>query len=334
MHHLHPSHSNHEEDIVFEGSRGQLAPETTASESSAHRTCPNSYGIYRVYPGGEASYSPDEIYSLDSVTDGSVAMTKDSEEEYRPWWTAAPSSDANNYYAPFPTASHFRLMHWFYDSSTSKTFSVLDDLVQNVLLASDFKSEDLVGFHAAHEAERLDQSNHIHSRFSADNGWIESSIEIFLPAEGVKHASESLAPRFEVPGLLHCRLLHVITAALQETSTKYFHLFPYREFWEPLPGSPPERIYSELYTSDVFIAEHNKTCANCNRQDSGSQTENVIIAIMLWSDSTHLMSFGNTSLWPIYLYVGNLSKYIRSKPTSNSAHHLAYIPKVSYLYFL
>jgi hypothetical protein len=106
MHHLHPSHSNDEEDIVFKGSGGQLAPETTASESSVHRTCPNSYGIYRVYPGGEASYSPDEIL-LDSVTDGSVAMTKDSEEEYCPWWTAAPSSDANNYYAPFPTASHF-----------------------------------------------------------------------------------------------------------------------------------------------------------------------------------------------------------------------------------
>jgi hypothetical protein len=47
-------------------------------------------------------------------------------------------------------------MHWFYDSSTSKTFSVLNDLIQNVLLASDFKSKDLVGFCAAHEAEHLD----------------------------------------------------------------------------------------------------------------------------------------------------------------------------------
>ncbi|KAG2336125.1 hypothetical protein BDR05DRAFT_978853 [Suillus weaverae] len=55
--------------------------------------------------------------------------------------------------------------------------------------------------------------------------------------------------------------------------------------------------------------------------------ETVIAAIMLWSDSTHLASFGNASLWPIYLFIGNQSKYICGKPTSFAAHHLAYIPK-------
>ena len=49
---------------------------------------------------------------------------------------------------------------------------------------------------------------------------------------------------------------------------------------------------------------------------------------MLWSDSTHLTSFGNASLWPIYLYLGNQSKYTRGKPTSFARHHMAYIPKV------
>ncbi|KAG2335358.1 hypothetical protein BDR05DRAFT_1006898 [Suillus weaverae] len=57
--------------------------------------------------------------------------------------------------------------------------------------------------------------------------------------------------------------------------------------------------------------------------------ETVIAAIMLWSDSTHLASFGNASLWPIYLFIGNQSKYICGKPTSFAAHHLAYIPKLS-----
>ena len=145
---------------------------------------------------------------------------------------------------------------------------------------------------------------------------------------------ENLAPKFEVPGLVHHWLLHIIKAALQETSTKHYHLIPYQEFWEPSLGSPPECIYSELYTSNVFIAEYDKLCANGNKQGSGSQTENIIIAVTLWSDLTHLTSFRNVSLWPIYLYVGNLSKYIRSKPTSHSVHHLAYISKVSYLYCL
>jgi hypothetical protein len=52
------------------------------------------------------------------------------------------------------------------------------------------------------------------SCFSADDGWIKSSIEITLPAEGVKHTSERHAPKFEVPGLVHHWLLHIIKAAL------------------------------------------------------------------------------------------------------------------------
>ena len=46
-------------------------------------------------------------------------------------------------------------MQWFYSGSTSKSLSALDDLVQDVLLATDFKREDLVGFRAAREAERV-----------------------------------------------------------------------------------------------------------------------------------------------------------------------------------
>jgi hypothetical protein len=313
--HLHPSQSGDEEDVVFGDPEDILRSIPPASESLAHHTCPNSYGVYQIYPDGEPSYSLDEIYSLNSVINDSLETAKDSEEDSdsRPWWATAPSSDKNrSYYAPFPTTSHFRLMCWFYDGSPSKTLSALDDLVQKVLLASDFKCEDLVGFRAACKAERLDQSHHTSSRFSANDGWIESSVEITLPAEGVKHTSERHAPKFEVPGLVHHQLLHIIKAALQESSTKHFHIFPYQEFWEPLPGSPPEHIYSELYTSNSFLAEHKKIHANCSRQDldSGSELKNVIVAITLWSDSTHLTSFGNASLWPIYLYVGNLSKYI------------------------
>lgn len=50
---------------------------------------------------------------------------------------------------------------------------------------------------------------------------------------------------------------------------------------------------------------------------------------MILSDYTHLTSFGNAGLWPIYLYLGGLSKYTRAKPTSFATHHLAYVPKVN-----
>ena len=50
---------------------------------------------------------------------------------------------------------------------------------------------------------------------------------------------------------------------------------------------------------------------------------------MLWSDSTHLANFGSASVWPLYLYFGNLSKYFRGKPGSGASNHITYIPSVS-----
>jgi hypothetical protein len=101
---------------------------------------------------------------------------------------------------------------------------------------------------------------------------------------------------------------------------------PYKLFWQPDDDEPPERIITELYTSDAMLQEQEKLDSQPHKPDCNLET--VIAAIMLWSDLTHLASFGNASLWPIYLFIGNQSKYIRGKPTSFTAHHLAYIPKV------
>ncbi|KIJ06917.1 hypothetical protein PAXINDRAFT_19881 [Paxillus involutus ATCC 200175] len=76
-----------------------------------------------------------------------------------------------------------------------------------------------------------------------------------------------------------------------------------------------------------MLQEHENIKAS--RQESGCNLETVVAAIMLWSDSTHLANFRNAVLWPIYMFIGNQSKYTRSKPTSFAAHHLAYIRKLS-----
>lgn len=107
---------------------------------------------------------------------------------------------------------------------------------------------------------------------------------------------------------------------------------------EPAPQDPAsdpdvQRVYSELYNSDAMIEEYervNTRRAPCEAAGTyGPQIETVIAAIMLWSDSTHLASFGSAALWPIYMFFGNQSKYLRCKPSEFAAHHLAYIPSVS-----
>jgi hypothetical protein len=85
-----------------------------------------------------------------------------------------------------------------------------------------------------------------------------------------------------------------------------------------------ECVYSEIYDSDVFLEEHDKV--QCARTNDPCEREKVIAALMFWSDATHLATFGTAKLWPIYMQFGNLSKYVRGKPTSSAAKHLAYIP--------
>jgi hypothetical protein len=293
-----------------------------------YETEANNYGIYRVYSQGCPSYTPDELHTLQQVSD---APTFNPETTSTSWWTSFGSSlrvVKENFFAPFQNPTAFRLMSWFYNGSNLKSLGELDRLVDNVILAPDFQAEDLRTFQAKHEAECLDDwVDESDSPFSAQDGWIETPVNISVPADGIKHSSEADAPQYTIPGLFYRRLLEVIKAAFREPAAQYFHLAPFKTFWKPTPDSEPERVISELYTSDAFIDEENKiksqTC------DDTCEPEPVIAAIMLWSDSTHLTSFGNASLWPIYLFLGNQSKYTRGKPSAFAAHHLAYIPKVS-----
>jgi hypothetical protein len=219
-------------------------------------------------------------------------------------------------------------MHWYQTISSTKSLGELNHLV-NVLRAPDFDLRHLDNFSAVREAGRLDfHHDDASSIFSAADGWIETSVSIPVPIEkrvNMPRMTEATVPRFEVHGLFYRRITEVVKAALKESDASQYHLAPFREFWQASPDDPVERLYSELYTSDVLIEAHESvqnSAPNC-------QLEKVVIPLMLWSDSTQLASFGTASLWPIYLFFGNLSKYVRAKPSSFSAHHIAYIPKVS-----
>ena len=314
------------------------------------KTDPNSFGVYRIYQSREPSFTPDDNFQVDSVADG-PNFTKDQRSDPQPTWASPFGTDFTQSdppddteptvvrpgYLPFQNMSIFRLMQWFYDSSLTKSLGTLNNLVHQVLLAPDFNTNDLVDFDAAKEAKRLDNfdpsapeegsSGSSSQSKRLNDGWIETSVPISLPGEGVSHLSDAAAPVFHVKGFLYRKPLEVLKAAYQEPSAAQFHISPFEEYWKPSPESPPERIYSELYNSNAYIQEHEKIRSQ-PRPDC--ELEIVIAPIMLWSDSMHLTSFGHASLWPLYLYIGALSKYTRAKPSSFAAHHLAYIPKVRY----
>ena len=142
--------------------------------------------------------------------------------------------------------------------------------------------------------------------------WYKSLVPISLACDKITHKSECNAPMLNVTGLYHHRPLDVIKAALQELNTQQFHIAPFKEYWVPHLDGQPEHLYSDVYNSDTYLQEQAVIC-NWIHEDS---LETMIISMMLWSDSTHLTSFGNALLWPIYLYFGNQSKYDRAKPTT------------------
>ena len=224
-------------------------------------------------------------------------------------------------------------MMWYYNTSTTKSLNDLNVLVQNVIRAPEFRVEHFDNFDATKAADRLfeqegaSDSSTSRMPLRLNDGWYESSVPIALACDKIRHKSENNAPKLDVTGLYHRKPLDVIKAALQESNAQRFHIAPFEEYWVPQPDALPERIYSDIYNSDAYIQEQD--IVHSRIREDGDHLEAVIVSMMLWSDSTHLTSFGNASLWPVYLFFGNQSKYDRAKPTSFSAHHLAYIPEVS-----
>ena len=89
------------------------------------------------------------------------------------------------------------------------------------------------------------------------------------------------------------------------------------------------RVYDELYTADMWLGEHEKVQNIELPFGEPDDYPRAIAALMFWSDSTHLAEFGQAKAWPIYLALGNQSKYERTKPGALALHLIGFLPSVS-----
>ena len=113
---------------------------------------------------------------------------------------------------------------------------------------------------------------------------------------------------------------------------RHFHLEPYELRWrrKDMPEKESIRVHGELYGSPAFLEVHEEVQSSAG--EPGCTLLRVIVGLMFGLDSTLLMSFGNASLWPCYMYFGNESKYRRCKPNCNLCNHIAYFHKVHFCY--
>jgi hypothetical protein len=208
----------------------------------------------------------------------------------------------------------------------------INDLVHNVIRHPDFNPSELEDFNAVTAIRRFEREwfPKPGAALKAGDGWKEGSVSIQVPCTGVAQLEDE-APEFIVNGILYRDVVEVITAELEDQQAfDDIHVTPYKEFWDPCPGEESIRVYSEIYNSDAMLKADMEMHDHLDAMPPGpdDDLEAFIVSALLYSDSTHLTSFGSASLWPIYLFLGNISKYTRSKPTSFSAHHIAYIPTV------
>ncbi|KAJ7617385.1 hypothetical protein FB45DRAFT_1104863, partial [Roridomyces roridus] len=238
-------------------------------------------------------------------------------------------------------------MVWHHLGSHQKSNADTMNLVQGVMLAKDYDAQHLENFDIQRANRQLDAAADAQGTeggaFGSQGGWKETTLKIKVPAPKGVGVAEKDAAVYEVPGFRYRPLIEVMDEAFQSPGFMDLHLTPFEARWDPSAGADGEpssqaysptsklneyglpvcpdghqELYGEIYMSPKMLAAHK---ALPQREP---YLETVVVAWLFYSDATQLANFGNASLWPLYSFFANLSKYIRGRPKAHPGRHQAY----------
>lgn len=215
----------------------------------------------------------------------------------------------------------YRLMSWMNSGSRQKSETEVQRLIKDVLQAHDFDIEHLERFSVRRSLQELDRDEG-GKKITFPDDWIETDVTIDVPTK-----TREEAKTYTVPGFHYRPLVEVIRAAFADVQASAFHLSPFKRLWKDPLDDHQERIFDELYTSNAWLDAQD----NIQKlpKEPNCSLERVIAGLMFFSDATHLANFGTAKAWPLYLYFGNLTKYVRSSPRSGACHLVGFLPSVS-----
>ncbi|EGN92103.1 hypothetical protein SERLA73DRAFT_66308 [Serpula lacrymans var. lacrymans S7.3] len=217
-------------------------------------------------------------------------------------------------------------MCWQYLGSTSKSISELNCLwsyVKDPL----FNLADELSFSHDKEHKCIEKNLQNESNpFNTDHGLLHSPVKIPLMKYKVKYMSQEdpSIPTITIE-VIHCSLTNIIKSVFEDDFSSTFHMTPFQQFWNTSEDHVL-KVYLEAYSSPAMLNAYQEI--NSLLREAGDKYKCVVVSLMLCSDATQLANFGDASLWPIYLFFGNESKYTQAKPSSGVCHHAAYIPTV------
>lgn len=276
------------------------------------RTPRNAFGLSRCYESADPpSYDPEEHVSLQDLSNIPVC------------------AEADDTYYPFPNQSAFRLAEWHWIGGEQKSRASFQSLME-IIGDPEFHSTDIRGIKWDRVNKELGSENDEAEWLYDDAGWTRTPVTISVPYQSRRGfpSEPGARPRnYTVDDFYHRSLVSIIKEKISGLKDAHqFHFEPYEQLWQRNDHVDLIRTHGELYTSPAFINAHREL------QDSpaepGCDLPRVVVALMFWSDATQLTSFGNAKLWPLYLFIGNESKYRRCKPTCNLCEHVAYFQTV------
>ncbi|KAF7292067.1 hypothetical protein MIND_01232800 [Mycena indigotica] len=300
----------------------------------ARNTSRNGFGLFREYPC-TPSHNPDGNTSLADQSDVPTASVESfpATGDSRLSPLAAPADalaavGQSASYGPFGNFTVWGLMNWMWTGSAMKSIGECARLL-DYLKSPLFNVADLMSFDIKAQTKRFD--NYLRgegidsggTESEVKDGWQSASVEIDVPdpRKGMKGPL-----KYTIEGLRLRSLTETVKTVLSDFS-RFFHYTPFRQWWQPVTDGLTQRVYDEIYSSDAYIRTYKEL--QRSPREPGCTLERCIVALMFWSDSTQLANFGTAALWPIYLFFGNQSKWVRGKPRARACHHIAYMPKLA-----
>ncbi|KAH6897580.1 hypothetical protein BKA70DRAFT_1116186 [Coprinopsis sp. MPI-PUGE-AT-0042] len=239
----------------------------------------------------------------------------------------SPRSSKAKSYGPFPNASSLLFADWYWNKGNEKSLAEFDGLLNDVFKDQNFVLDDVLGTDWKQVRSALASQDDENGWFD-DAGWLTTPVEISVPFHRTMRNPGTT--RQTVGNLQHRRILSIIQEKiLNVKDARFFHYQPYELYWERDQSSPSIRVHGELYNSPAFMEAHQ--AVQQLPPVNGCSRERVVVALMFWSDETHLTSFGSAKLWPCYMFFGNESKYRRGKTSLRLCEHIAYLDSVSLL---
>lgn len=237
--------------------------------------------------------------------------------------------DTQSFY-PYPNKNSFLIGDWYWCDGIQKSqesFRHLIDIVGN----PEFNPADVRHTNWSQINEVLGGNEFNGEEWEDEEaGWQKTPVTISIPIQRTsrKKSAPKLEPQsYTIGNLYHRSIVSVIREKLKNPSDdQFFHYEPFELCWRPSATGHRTRVYGELYTSPEFIKVHNDLQES--PPEPGCNLPRIVVALMFWSDVTHLTLFGNAKLWPVYMGFGNESKYRRCRPSLALLNHIAYFEKV------